>query len=555
MSFASAWRTACHDLLGHAELDVAGRHDPQTRAAFAAAYDQLTGLARPERRRILRRVGRGLAGAALLLALGRVPSALANTIIVNGNGTGGTCDLNGAIRAANADAAWNNCPAGSGADTISLQVDVGLTASPTAVTSDITLEGNGHTISRTSGSVRLLKMTSGNVTVRNATLSGGSMFNNNGSAIYNQATLTVINCTLTGNTSITGGAIYNLGSLLLQNSTLSGNTADWAGALYNVANAVIENSTISGNSAGNVGGIANQGTIVIRNSTITANSAGALAGGIHNSGGSFSLQNSIVALQTAGADCSPASPGAFTSLGYNIEGGTSCGFAETGDQQTVSSGALKLGSLADNGGPTQTHALGAGSVAIDVVPTGTAGLTDQRGVQRDHGAGNKSDVGAYEVGQVITQGDCGGADLSGEQTFAFTSGTVTIYVNTANGLKCISVEEAGADYPAATANMQTGNWWHITGNISSGFNVDLDVPINFTPGANARLCRYSKTGPYGWACLPATANAGTLHVSGITAFSDWTAGNEVGPNSVQVRELRGAGQAWWQRLAEWLGIR
>ena len=77
----------------------------------------------------------------------------------------------------------------------------------------------------------------------------------------------------------------------------------------------------------------------------------------------------------------------MTSSGYNIESGTSCGFTGTGDLQNVNSRSLALGTLANNGGPTQTMALGAGSVAIDRIPTGALEAngcvvgtsTDQRG--------------------------------------------------------------------------------------------------------------------------------------------------------------------------------
>ena len=64
-----------------------------------------------------------------------------------------------------------------------------------------------------------------------------------------------------------------------------------------------------------------------------------------------------------------------------------------------------LGSLASNGGPTQTMALGADSDAIGIgidaiaaAPVGApgygAGGVDQRGVIRPQGA--HSDIGAYE---------------------------------------------------------------------------------------------------------------------------------------------------------------
>jgi hypothetical protein len=90
-----------------------------------------------------------------------------------------------------------------------------------------------------------------------------------------------------------------------------------------------------------------------------------------------------------------------TSNGYNIESpGDTCGFDQPTDQINVSAEDLKLGELADNGGPTMTHALGEGSVAIDVIPAedcvdadGAPLTTDQRGFPRD----SMCDVGSFEV--------------------------------------------------------------------------------------------------------------------------------------------------------------
>jgi hypothetical protein len=93
--------------------------------------------------------------------------------------------------------------------------------------------------------------------------------------------------------------------------------------------------------------------------------------------------------------------GSFTSLGYNIESaGDTCGFDHETDQVNVSADDLKLGPLQDNGGATETHALGEGSVAIDWIPAedcvdadGAPLTTDQRGEPRD----SMCDVGAFEV--------------------------------------------------------------------------------------------------------------------------------------------------------------
>jgi hypothetical protein len=100
-------------------------------------------------------------------------------------------------------------------------------------------------------------------------------------------------------------------------------------------------------------------------------------------------------------DCSnPA-----TVLGRNnIESpGNTCGFDQGTDQVNISTEALNLGPLADNGGPTMTHKPGAGgfgdgSAAIDVIPGDACDLIeDQRGEPRPETGGTMCDVGSVEV--------------------------------------------------------------------------------------------------------------------------------------------------------------
>jgi hypothetical protein len=85
--------------------------------------------------------------------------------------------------------------------------------------------------------------------------------------------------------------------------------------------------------------------------------------------------------------------GPLTSNGYNIESpGNTCGFDQQGDQSSVSAVLLDLQPLADNGGPTQTHAITTDSAALNA---GTCEVDeDQRGVTRPQGPA--CDVGAFE---------------------------------------------------------------------------------------------------------------------------------------------------------------
>ena len=77
---------------------------------------------------------------------------------------------------------------------------------------------------------------------------------------------------------------------------------------------------------------------------------------------------------------------------------TSCGFDQGTDLVNITQGQLVLGPLQDNGGPTMTHALGPGSVAIDHIPTVDCEVTeDQRGQPRPETDGTMCDVGSVEV--------------------------------------------------------------------------------------------------------------------------------------------------------------
>jgi len=136
------------------------------------------------------------------------------------------------------------------------------------------------------------------------------------------------------------------------------------------------------------------------NSTFSGNSAVFEGGGIYNySGATMNVKNSIVANAPAGGNCI----GTITDGGGNLQfGGTvadSCGAA-------IPTGDPKLSALADNGGSTQTMALGAGSAAVDAAvyatcmaavgsPNYGAGGLDQRGQPRTS-VSSVCDIGAFE---------------------------------------------------------------------------------------------------------------------------------------------------------------
>ena len=232
------------------------------------------------------------------------------------------------------------------------------------------------------------------VTITNSTISGNTA-TDNGGGIYNfGGTLTLTDSTISGNSAYVAGGIYHkLGDLTLTDSTVSGNTASIDGGIDNEYNMTIINSTIAGNTATITGGIDNENYMTIMNSTIAGNSAENTGGGIY-SAGVLKIKNSILAGNTGGNCYTPIIDG-----GYNLDSGTSCGFSAVYD--SLPGTDPKLGELADNGGPTQTMALGSGSPAIDAgndtvcTDATTVNKLDQRGMARPQGT--HCDIGAFEL--------------------------------------------------------------------------------------------------------------------------------------------------------------
>jgi hypothetical protein len=230
----------------------------------------------------------------------------------------------------------------------------------------------------------------GTLTVNNST------FNNNATGISNNGTATVNNSIFHGNASLGfGGGISNDNQLTVNDSTFSNNSADYGGAIYNSWQLTVNNSTFSDNSASHGGGIYNDlyTQLTVNNSTFS-NNAGR---GIENRSGTVNIKNTLLVNSSSGQNCfnDPTYGISFHLAGVNFADDNTCpGLTQ------VTTAQLSLGSLADNGGPTQTMALLPGSVAIDAATDctdydSTPLTTDQRGVARPQGSA--CDVGAFEL--------------------------------------------------------------------------------------------------------------------------------------------------------------
>ena len=399
------------------------------------------------------------AGLCAFIASGA--PAYAATIAVNGS----SCTLPDAITAANNDAATGGCAAGSGSDTLVLTANGSytLTAQLPNITSTLTIQGNGSTITGNNGAFRMLAFgNNGNLTLDNVTVTSFKP-STRGGAITVATTnnvLTVTNSRLSGNTTTGGGAnggaisvSGNGAAVSISNSTLSGNTAGGSGgaisvesvnATVSVSNSTISgntaslkggglwvlvgsitlsNSTVSGNSSGVDGGglFVDSGSATVNNSTLVGNTAsatqGGVGGGIYLESGAVTLRNSIVAGNNA-VDCSEicgvsATPAGNANNLFGHAGETDYqAFSDlfvpgANDRNATSDGlnktlaSLLSTTLADNGGPTKTHALVAGSTAIDASGA-NATTTDQRGYmpRKILGVIGLRDIGAYEFNGV-----------------------------------------------------------------------------------------------------------------------------------------------------------
>jgi hypothetical protein len=250
----------------------------------------------------------------------------------------------------------------------------------------------------------------GGAEVNTSTLSGNTAYGAGGAVSIGDGTVTINTSTLAGNTAYgNGGAIRILsGALTVNSSTLSGNAAYGqyvsGGAIgIDGGTVTVNTSTLAGNYADyEGGGIYNLGALTVRNSTIANNTAAQAIGGISNgdpfgygnSGATLSLWNTILAgnMDDLGGYDLYGSLTSGQNLIGNGDGGA--GFAAS-DLVGTSYAPINpvLGPLQNNGGPTQTMALLAGSPALNAGDPAQLGVADQRGVVRSGGV----NIGAYQA--------------------------------------------------------------------------------------------------------------------------------------------------------------
>jgi CSLREA domain-containing protein len=375
----------------------------------------------------------------------------------------------------------------------------------------------------------------------------------NGGGVAAGGTLTITDSTISENVgSIFGGGIRAEGGLTLLRSTVSENSNPsgiGGGIFIATAAATIANTTISGNSAVNGGGVqilSGTGHALV-NVTIAANTIGGISGiglrlGAAGFNPSVTLTNTLIAENTdVGADCT-VTDGTLTG-GHNVLEGGDCGGIVNGAGGNVTGvPGLLDATLADNGGPTRTHALLTGSPALAAgdatacADAATVDNVDQRGLTRPQGVA--CDVGAYEALRLSIAGLSQNEGNAGSTAFQFP---VTLSAAVPLDFPSVTVQYAtsaggsnpatpGVDYTAVVPTTLTFDPGNLSKNatvfVSGDVSVESDETflVTLTNAVGAVIATAQATGtilnddiPHLVVSAPASAFLGTSVDFTVTA--------------------------------------
>ena len=449
------------------------------------------------------------------------------------------------------------------------------------------------------------------VTISGSGIGGNTAVTYGGGIYFTGGTNTLTNSTVTGNNAERGGGIYRQGGeTTVDSSTIDDNRADYGGGIYAQGGEfAVTNTTITGNTAVNSGGGLNNNasTTTVTNSTITGNTANNGGGVFHYNGDQTLIANLISGNTgiTSGDEIvkvgGTLTADAFNVFGHSGETNAQAFFGFTpgaSDLSATSDGTTPTAlasilntTLASNGGPTETHALVAGSPAIDFGPTADCAAApvnglDQRGETRsidipgtgDDGGANLCDAGAFEVQLpptatlTITKetAPAGGTDFpftidpgtydfdlkwgspgSGNGEFNYTTG---VAVNALGNVYVVdSLNDRVQKFDSSGGYLSQ---WGGTGNGNGQFNgprgvaVDADGNVYVVDTFNQRIQKFDGSGNYlaQWGTL----GSGNGQLNGPYGVAVDAAGNvyvaEYNNNRIQKFDSSGNYLAQWGTL-------
>ena len=275
---------------------------------------------------------------------------------------------------------------------------------------DLTIQGAGPTTRIiASPNDRVLRVTGGSLIASGVEITGGNTTALGGGVLVDSgAALRLVNSTIRGNTAPSGGGIWTNGTLELLGSTIDDNNAidgpedpGRGGGIGVGASGVatVENSTVSGNfAATHGGGIYTQSNLVLRNATIAANSleiptignGGGIRQDFTNNPDARTVASNALVVRNTGGNCGGTTDPYAIQSTHGMSDDQTC---NAPDPSNIPVTDAKIGPLANNGGPTRTHALLVGSPAIDAGDDAACFGSDQRGIAT---RGVTCDIGAFE---------------------------------------------------------------------------------------------------------------------------------------------------------------
>jgi hypothetical protein len=144
--------------------------------------------------------------------------------------------------------------------------------------------------------------------------------------------------------------------------------------------------------------------------------------------------------------------------------------------------------------------------------------------------------------------DCATISASGTYTLYNWREPVVIKVGEQGTLARIRVQRFNKDHPGidqtTTPNLKNGVYWQIEGldendQPASGISYTLTLPaVGFIPDAKDKICHYLGNAKWDCAASSYDPEEKTISRAGLTAFSEFTVGNDVGPTVVGLQSLR-----------------
>nr|MBC8492866.1 SBBP repeat-containing protein [Chloroflexota bacterium] len=405
---------------------------------------------------------------------------------------------------------------------------------------------NNLTVDASGGTVNL----SINVTIHVA----GDFTKSAGSFTCNSASDATINtCTLDFNGGGTSSFSWTNSSVLPWNITIQSGTTVNLGA---------SNSTFT--LRGNLGGdgtlSASGGTITFDTVTaslisgsktfnnVTANSPTTLQLGANaifgykgtftiGSGGSFgATANSPAAVTIAGTSARQLPSGATTLRNLTINSGSSL---TAPSSLSIAGDFMNSGTFTHNNGTVTFNGSGTQNLTANVA-TAFYNLTVNSGVTLVETV--SADNASIATGGTLTNGGSirksQNIGTTGNYTFGLAGGPINsanLSINvTTDNFTSIQVDRKDSSHPNATDPLKTGYYWTLTPDGSG--TVNLTLPVTFTTDTKDRVCRYTGSEQV-WDCDYSSHTANSITRDGVTTFSDWAAGDDVGPTAITLSSL------------------